>query len=316
MLLASLGCQIDVAPALSAMAPAGVFAMSDLAIHDGSNAFPALQRQMTETRTDSSEEPDSAAEPGRIAALTTIVTQQGTRSAGNLERVSSVEVLNLTASPEFVVDTRVERAAAAQAAAEAAAIEAARSDEVAAEAQAEADAAVTAALAADQQQDDARAAALAVTQEAETSAAVDAALAADQADDEAEVAALVATQEAEASAAVAAALAADQKKDAAQAATVAATRQAEAAAADATATAEAQAASRAVREADAATARAEAQTAAAVENNRQFVQRVTILLVSLALLIGGFLCLRFWRNRKEPFVLKANPGSGAAHARA
>jgi hypothetical protein len=96
---------------------------------------------------------------------------------------------------------------------------------------------------------------------------------------------------------------------------VTAAREADASAV-ATATADAQAAASAVQAAEAATARAEAQAAAVVESNRQFLQRMTILLLSLALLIGGFLGLRFWRNRKEPFVLKAIPGSGTAHAHA
>jgi hypothetical protein len=287
MLLASLGWQMGVSPVLSAAAPTDVFAVSDRAIRDGRDAHLVSPHQATDTRADERAEPDTGEELGRIAALTTILDRQGSRSAGNLERVSSIEVLNLAVGPEFVVDAREERGAAAQAAAaEAASTEATRSAEAAAEAQVEATAAVAAALAAD------------------------------QVDDEAEVAAVVATQEAKASAAVVAALAADKKDDDAQAAALTATREAEVAASDATATAEAQAAASAVQAAEAATAKAEAQAESAVESNRQFVQRATMLLLSLALLSGGLLCLRFWRNRKEPFVLKAIPGSETAHAHA
>ncbi len=290
VLLASFGWQMGVTPVLSATAPTDILAASDRVIRDGRDAHLASQRQATDTRTGEPADPDTGEERARIAALTTILDRQGSRSAGNLERVSSIEVLNLAAGPEFVVDAREERAVAEQAAqaaaAEAASIEATRSAEAAAEAQVEAKAAVAAALAAD------------------------------EVDDGTEVAAVVATQEAAASAAVAAALAADKKVDDAQVAALTATREAEVAASDATATAEALAAASAVQEAEAATAKAEAQAAAAVESNRQFVQRATVLLLSLALLSGGLLCLRFWRNRKEPFVLKAIPGTGTAHAHA
>lgn len=261
VLLASLGWQMGVTPVLSAAAPADIVAMPELVIRDGLDAHAASQREPTDTRVEDRAQPGTAEELGRIAALTSILDRQGSRSAGNLERVAAIEVINLTASPEFVVDTRQERAAAAE-------------------------------------------------------AAVAAALAADQVDDEAQVAAVVATQEAETSAAVAAALAADRKDDDARAAALAATREAEVAAADATAKAEAQAVASAAQAAEAATAQAEARAEAAMESNRQFVQRATMLLLALALLGVGMLCLRFWRKRKEPFVLKAIPGSGSVHAHA
>jgi hypothetical protein len=109
---------------------------------------------------------------------------------------------------------------------------------------------------------------------------------------------------------------ADQEADDAQTAALAATHTADVTAVRATATAEAQVAARAVREAEAATTRAEAQTAAAVESNRQLMQRVTALVLTFALLISGFLGVRIWRNRKEPFVLKAMPAGGAVQANA
>ena len=284
-LLVLLGWLLGASPVLSAAAPTDALAVADLAIRDGHDRHPAVQRQGTDTEPGDQAEPATAEALGRIAALTMMLDQQGARSAGNLERVASTEVLNLTAGPEYVVDAREGRAAASQASAAAAAtIEAMRAAEA----------------------------------EAETKAAVAAALAADQVGDEAEVAAVVATQEAEASAAVAAALAADKKDDDAQVASLAATREAEVAASDATVTAEAEAAASTLQAAETATARAEARAEAAVASNRQFVQRATMLSLSLSLLLlsVGFLCLRFWRNRKEPFVLKANPGSGSVHAHA
>lgn len=344
VLLMWLGVQVGGTPTLAASAPSNAFAAPGAA----SAAFLAPLR---DAQAEHPPEADSAAGPDQIAAITALVNRLGARSAGNLERVSSIEVLNLSVAPAFVVDARENRASEARAAS---AVEAARSAEAATEAQAATDAAVAAALAADQVQDDARAAALAATQEAAAAAAVDTALVADQADDEAHVAALTATQEADAesdkaaavaaalaadqvkdeatvaaltatheaevSAAVAAALATAQVKDHAQVAALTATYEAQTSAANATATAEAQAAASAIRRAEAAAdsarASAEAQTAAAVEHNRQVSQRVTTLLLSLALLLGGFLCFRFWRSRKEPFVLKAQPVSGTTHAHA
>jgi chemotaxis protein histidine kinase CheA len=296
--LALLGTQMGVAPVLAGMAPSGIVASSGATTRGGSDAFLAPWLQPVDAPAETPPQPDSSAEFGRVAALTTILNQQGPRSVENLERVSAAEVLNVTLSPEFVIDARAEREAAEVAAAEAARLaaeaaaaevttaEAARSAQAVAEVQAEADAAVAAALAADQSDDAAQAAAFEATREAETTAAN-------------------ATATAEAQAAAAA---------------FEATREAEASAAEATVTAEAQAAARAIQKAEASAAavaaQAEAQVAAAAASKQELTLRVAVLLLSLALLVGGLLVLRFWRNRKEPFVLKASPVSVTSQAHA
>jgi hypothetical protein len=286
VLLASLGLQIGEIPILAAVAPYDVDTISSPHIRTQDDVLPVTLRQTADAPVAGPAEPTTDAELGRIAVLTTMLNQQGAQSLGNLERVSSIEVLNRTLRPEFVVDARMERVAAASAASEAAALEATRSAELAAEAQAEADAAVAAALAADQADDEART----LTAQAAASATR-----------VAETAAVAATREAET-------------------ATLAATREAEALAAVATRTADAQAAASAIREAEAsaaaATALAEAEAAAAAAGSHQFSQRVMMVLLSLALLVGSFLGLRYWRNRKEPFVLKAVPVTVTAQAHA
>ena len=107
----------------------------------------------------------------------------------------------------------------------------------------------------------------------------------------------------------AAALVAAQQADAATA-----TRIAQAAAV--TATQEAQAA--ATREAEAATAaataRADALAAATEASKRQLSHRVAMLMIALIALAGGILGFRLWRNKKEPFVLKAIPVNLTANA--
>ena len=74
----------------------------------------------------------------------------------------------------------------------------------------------------------------------------------------------------------------------------------------------------ATREAEAsaavATARADALAAAAEASNRQRSKQVLLLLGSVIPLAAGILGIRLWRNRKEPFVLKAIPVNMAAHA--
>ena len=318
--VASLGLQFAAFPALAAPSQYDVPGVSGMAISGGGDALPAAQRQVTDTGVDDPAGSGAAPDSGRLAALTVIVHQLDARSAGNLAKVSAIEVPNLSSRPEFVVDAREQRFAAERAAADFAAAEATRSAAAVAEAQAQVDAAVAAALAVDQVNDDAEVAALKAKHEAESAAAVAAALATDQADDDAEVAALTATHVAAAQdqvdAAVTAALAADQKADDAQAAVIAATREAETASAEATATAEARAAASALRAAEEATSRAEGQAAAAMESHRQFVQRLTMVAMTLSLLTAGLLCLKVWRNRKEPFVLKAVPVSETAHVHA
>jgi hypothetical protein len=213
-------------------------------------------------------------EASRMAAMVAVLNRQGMEGVKNLERVSAMAVPNLTVRPEFVVDTRLERAAEANAAAIAAEVSeakvaaaeagAARSMREATEAQVVSDTAAAAALAG--QQADA-AAATRASQEAAERAAQDARAAAERAAQDARTAALAAAREAEASAAV-------------------------------------------------ATAQADALAAAAEASNRQRSKQVLLLLGTLILLAGGVLGFRLWRNRKEPFVLKAIPVTMAAHAHA
>lgn len=133
----------------------------------------------------------------------------------------------------------------------------------------------------------------------------------------------VAQAEAEAARSAKAALEAQTASDAAAAAELAAAQQADAEVAARTAqmaavsaTQEAQAA--ATREAEASMAaeraRADALAAAAEASKRQLASRVAMFVFVLTVLAGGILGLRFWRNRKEPFVLKSIPVSVMANA--
>ena len=112
-----------------------------------------------------------------------------------------------------------------------------------------------------------------------------------------------------ATAATAAALAAAQQADA-----EAATRTAQSAAVTATQEARAAATREAEASAAAATARADALAAATEASKRQFSHRVAMLMIALTALAGGILGFRLWRNKKEPFVLKAIPVNLTANA--
>ena len=129
-----------------------------------------------------------------------------------------------------------------------------------------------------------KAAALAAVQKAESESAASI------------TAAAIATETARASAAEAAALAAKQET----AAILAAKQEAEVRAAEVAAT----------------TRNAQALAAAAVESNPKMPDRMSSLLIAFTLMLGAVLGFRLWRSRKEPFVLKANPISASASARA
>ena len=124
----------------------------------------------------------------------------------------------------------------------------------------------------------------------------------------------VAQAEAEAARSTTAALEAQTASDAATAAELAAAQQADAEVAARTAQL---AAVSAAHEAQAAATReAEAFAAAAEASKRQLTNRVAMLVIALTVMAGGILGIRFWRNRKEPFVLKAVPVSVTANAHA
>ena len=148
---------------------------------------------------------------------------------------------------------------------------------------------------------------------ADVALSVQATVEAQAASDASAAAALAVAQQVEADAAASAAVAADATATARAEATeaaiaMAAARETQAAAVAATREAEASVA--------AATARADALAAAAEASKRQFTNRVSLLLIALIPMVGGVLGLRFWRNRKEPFVLKAIPVSVNASAHA
>ena len=138
----------------------------------------------------------------------------------------------------------------------------------------------------------------------------------------------VAQAEAEAARSAKAALEAQTASDVATAAELAAAQQAdtEAATRDAqvaakVATQEAEAAAliefrKAEASAAATTAKTDALAAAAEASKRQSVYRVSLLFIAFALVLGSVLALRLWRNRKEPFVLKAIPVTVTASAHA